>query len=404
MHPFTIWNPTRIFFGPGPEHKYGQKFAEAVAALGKKALVVSGGGSVKRLGHLDTVVHLLKAAGVTVTHFEGIEPNPNAPTINKAAEAGRQAGVDVVVAVGGGSVMDASKAIAALLATGEKDVWPFVTGQPKAGQLDKALPIAAVPTTAATASEVTPFAVISFYEKHEKATLAADFLKPLVAWINPEFTVEVPAATTADGGADIISHAIENYLLGGHDSPLADGYSETVIRTVVETLPKVLAEPTNLALRGRLHWASTMALNGYQTAGRTPTEFVLHSMEHALSGKMPTLAHGRGLATLYPSYMRWLVETDRAPDRVAQLGRTVFGVTETSTEAAATATIEAFEAWLKKCNLYQSLESLGFASKDYTDVADYCVKVYGTDGRLTARGPMTTADIVAIFEGTYRQA
>lgn len=404
MNSFTLWNPTRIFFGPGADGKHGEAFAKAVANLGKRALVVSGGGSVKRLGHLDAVIDLLKAAGVTVETFEGVEPNPNAPTVNKAAEKGRAFEADVVVAVGGGSVMDASKAIAALLYTGEKDIWPFVSGQPKAGQLAGAVPVAAVPTTAATASEVTPFAVISYYEHHEKSTLAYDFLKPLAAWINPAFTTEVPKATTADGGADIISHAIENYLLGGGDSPLADGYSETVIRTVIETLPRVLAEPQNVHLRGRLLWASTLALNGYQTAGRNPAEFVLHSMEHALSGKMPDLAHGRGLATLYPSYFRWLCDTGRAPDRLAQLGRAVFGVTEVSTESAAAATIAKFEAWLKECGLYQSLESLGFAAKDYDGIADYCVKVYGKDGLLNALGAMTTADIVAIFEGTFRQA
>ena len=404
MNSFTIWNPTRMFFGPGADHTHGEAFAAAVAKLGTRALVVSGGGSVKRLGHLDAVIDLLEAAHVTVETFEGVEPNPNAPTVNRAAEKGRAFQADVVVAVGGGSVMDAAKAIAALIHTGEPDVWPFVHGQPRAGELAGALPVAAVPTTAATASEVTPYAVISFYERQAKSTLAYDFLKPLVAWINPAFTTEVPAATTSDGGADIISHAIENYLLGGDDSPLADGYSETVIRTVIETLPKVLAEPQNVALRGRLLWASTLALNGYQSAGRHPAEFVLHSMEHALSGLMPTLAHGRGLATLYPSYFRWLYDSGRAPDRLAQLGRAVFGVTEVHTEAAAEATVEKFEAWLKKCGLYQSLESLGFASKDYDGVADYCVKVYGKDGQLTALGAMTAADIVAIFEGTFRQA
>ena len=404
MNSFTIWNPTRMYFGPGADGQHGAAFATAVAKLGTRALVVSGGGSVKRLGHLDAVIDLLTAAGVTVETFEGVEPNPNAPTVNKAAEKGRAFKAEVVVAVGGGSVMDAAKAIAALIRTGEPDVWPFVHGQPRAGQLAGALPVAAVPTTAATASEVTPYAVISFYERQAKSTLAYDFLKPLVAWINPAFTTEVPAATTADGGADIISHAVENYLLGGGDSPLADGYCETVIRTVVETLPKVLAEPQNVAMRGRLLWASTLALNGYQTAGRHPAEFVLHSMEHALSGLMPTLAHGRGLATLYPSYFRWLCDSGRAPDRLAQLGRAVFNVTEVHTEAAAAATVEKFEAWLKKCGLYQSLESLGFASKDYDGVADYCVKVYGKDGQLNALGAMTAADIVAIFEGTFRQA
>ena len=393
MNSFTIWNPTRIFFGP----EHAAAFAAATAALGKKALVVIGGGSVKRLGYLGTVTDSLKAAGVAVELFEGIEPNPTAPTVNKAAEVGRKFGAEVVVPVGGGSAMDASKAIAALIKTGETDVWPFVVGQTKTGRLTAALPVAAVPTTAATASEVTEFAVISHYERNEKSVLAHDFLKPRAAWLNPAFTLDVPKTTTADGGADILSHVFENYLLGGNDSPLADGYSETVMRTVIDALPRVLAEPKDLALRGRLLWASTLALNGYQLAGRKPSQFVLHSMEHALSGFMPTLAHGRGLATLYPSYFRWLIENGRAEERFVKLGHNVFGVN------GADQFLRRFEGWLREAGLFQSLEALGFDPKQYPAVADYCVKVYGTGGELNALGPMTPADIVAVFEGTKRQ-
>jgi alcohol dehydrogenase YqhD (iron-dependent ADH family) len=399
MKSFTIWNPTRILFGP----EHGEAFAKAVAKLGKKALIVVGGGSVKKLGYLDMVTQALGAAGVTVKVFEGIEPNPNAPTVDKAAAEGKAFGATVVVPLGGGSVMDAAKAIAGLIHTGETEIWPFVVGQEKMGQLAGALPIAAIPTTAATASEVTPYSVISYYEKHEKSVLAYDFFKPLVAWINPEFTTDVPLTTTADGGADILSHVLENYLLGGNDSPLADGYTETVIRTVVETLPKTLKDPKNAALRGQLHWASTLALNGYQLAGRNPAEFVLHSMEHALSGFMPNLAHGRGLATLYPSYFRWLHEQNRGRDRLAKLGRTVFGVTTTDDTQASLESIVAFEAWLKSVGLYQSLESIGFKPEQYAAIANYCVKVYGTNGQLSALGDLTTANIVTIFEGTRRQ-
>jgi len=398
MQPFTLWNPTRLFFGPD----HAADFAKATAALGKKALVVIGGGSVKKLGYLRAVTGALESAGVAVELFEGIEPNPNAPTVNRAADAGRAFGADVVVAIGGGSVMDASKGIAGLIRTGEKDIWPFVAGQPKAGQLGGALPVVAVPTTAATASEVTQYAVISYYERNEKSVLAHDFFKPQAAWINPAFTVDVPAVTTADGGADILSHVLENYLLGGNDSPLADGYTETVIRTVLDALPKVQKDPKNVALRGQLHWASTMALNGYQLAGRNPAEFVLHSMEHALSGFLPNLAHGRGLATLYPSYFRWLHTTGRAHDRLAKLGTNVFGLSG-DTDARSLQCIERFEGWLKSVNLYQSLPSLGFDPKQYPAIAAYCAKVYGTAGQLNAFGALTQADIVAIFEGTHRQ-
>ena len=400
MNSFTIWNPTQIFFGP--EHADG--FAKAVAALGKKALVVIGGGSVKKLGYLNTVTEALNKAGVAAELFEGIEPNPNAPTVNKAAEIGRKFGADVVVPVGGGSAMDAAKAIAGLIFTGEKDIWPFVVGQPKMGRLAGAVPVAAVPTTAATASEVTEYSVISYYEKNEKSVLAHPFFKPKAAWINPAFTVDVPKTTTADGGADILSHVLENYLLGGNDSPLADGYTETVIRTVIETLPQVLLDPKNVALRGNLHWASTLALNGYQLAGRNPAEFVLHSMEHALSGFKSDLAHGRGLATLYPSYFRWLYDTNRGRDRLAKLARNIFAVGGPDIDTSAMLFIQRFEGWLKEAGLFQSLESIGFDPKQYETIANYCVKVYGNGGQLNALGALPVSDIVKIFEGTKRQA
>lgn len=399
MKPFTIWNPTRILFGS----EHAEAFAEGVAKLGKKAMIVIGGGSVKKLGYLDQVVSALSKKSITTKIFEGIEPNPNAPTIDRAAAEGKAFGADVIIAIGGGSTMDAAKAIAGLIKTGEKEIWPFVVGQPKAGQLADALPIVCIPTTAATASEVTPYSVVSYYERNEKSVLAHEFFKPLISWINPAFTVDVPKTTTADGAADILSHVFENYLLGGNDSPLADGYTETVIRTVIHTLPKTLSDPKNIELRANLLWASTLALNGYQLAGRNPAEFVLHSMEHALSGYQSNLAHGRGLATLYPSYFRWLLKHERGVDRLARFGRQIFDVKETNDQKAALQGIEAFEAWLKSVGLYQSLEALGFKPAQYQEIANYCVKVYGTNGQLNALGALTPAEIVTIFEGTQRQ-
>lgn len=399
MQGFELWTPTRISFGDS----HAENFAKSVAELGTKALVVIGGGSVKKLGYLQLVIDALHAQKVETHVYEGIESNPNADTVNDAAAVGKAFGATVVVPVGGGSTMDAAKAIAGLIFTGEPDIWPFVAGQPRAGTLSGSLPIAAVPTTAATASEVTPFAVISKYDANEKSVLNHEFFKPKAAWINPAFTVGVSATTTADGGADILSHVFENYLLGGNDSPLADGYSETVMRTVIDTLPETLKTPGSVPHRARLLWASTLALNSYQTAGRNPTEFVLHSMEHALSGSMSKLAHGRGLATLYPSYFRWLHAQNRGRDRLAKLGKNLFGLHTPDDSLSAMAFIERFEMWLKSVGLYQSLTSLGFSESQYRGIADYCVKVYGTDGVLSALGPITVDEIVAIFTGTARQ-
>ncbi len=398
MNSFTIYTPTRLFFGTDQ----AAAFATAAAKLGKHAFVVTGGGTVARLGYLAQVTDALAAAGTKITVFTGVEPNPEAATVNRAAAELRAAGADFVVAVGGGSVIDATKAIAALAFAGEDDIWPFVLGQPRAFQLKGALPIAAVPTTAATASEVTPYAVISNRSAQGKSVMAFEFFKPLASWLNPAFTTGLSPTVTRDGAADILSHVFENYLLGGSDSPLADRHSEGVIATVLETLPKALANPEDLAARGDLFWASTLALNDYQVAGRRDSQFVLHSMEHALSAFHPELAHGRGLATLYPAYFRWLLAGGRAQERFAKLGNRIFGLSGDEASRA-NGFVERFEGWLRDNGLYQSLATLGFTEDEYVGIAEYAVKTYGDGKQLEAQGALTAAEIVGIFQTTANQ-
>lgn len=399
MRSFTLHLPTQLHFGPDQ----GKAFATAAAKLGKHAFVVTGSGSVVRLGYLAEVTALLADAGVKVTHFGGIEPNPEAVTINRATAELRAAGADFVVAVGGGSSMDAAKGIAALAATpGEADVWPFTLGGAKAFQFTAALPLAAVPTTAATASEVTPYSVISLRESRGKSILAHEFLKPRVSWLNPRFTVALPARVTADGAADILSHVFESYLHGDESSALADRHSEGVILTVLDTLPTLLASLGDEALRGDLLWASTLALSGFQTAGRSEAGFPMHAIEHAMSGVRPGLAHGRGLATIFPAYFRWLIAHDRATARFARLGQRVFGLSGTKAELAAGFVLH-FERWLAANGLRQSAASLGFTAEDFGLIADYAVKTYGDGRSLDAAGPLSRGDIVEILTATAGQ-
>lgn len=399
MHSFTLHLSTELQFGP----EKGAAFAASAAKLGTHAFVVTGSGSVVRLGYLAEVSALLTAAGVKITAFAGIEPNPEAETVNRAVAELRAAGCDFVVAVGGGSAMDAAKAIAALAVTpGETDIWPFTLGGAKAFQLQAALPLACVATTAATASEVTPYSVISQRASQGKSVLGHDFLKPRVSWLNPRFTTAVPAHVTADGAADILSHVFENYLVGGDASPLADRHAEGVMLTVIETLPLQLAALADEKLRGDLLWASTLALCGFQGAGRQDGAFPLHAIEHSMSGVRPALAHGRGLATLYPAYFRWLLAHGRAGARFAQLGTRLFGLA--GDEAArAEGFIQHFERWLASVNLRQSAASLGFTAADFGRIADYTVKTYGDGQAIDALGPITRDDVVAILADTARQ-
>lgn len=399
MHSFVFRLPTGLYFGSDQ----GAAFAGEVAGAGRSAFVMSGGGSVARLGHLAEVVRLLEKAGLRVTQFSGVEPNPDAETVNRATTQLRAAGCDLVVAVGGGSTMDAAKAVAALAATpGEDDVWPFTVGAARSGALAAALPICCVPTTAATASEVTPYAVISRRAVGAKSVLAHEFLKPRASWLNPRFTTAVPMVATADGAADILSHVLENYLLGGDASPLADRHAEGILLTVMEVLPRLRGAPADEGLRAQLLWASTLALCGLECVGRSGSAYPLHAIEHAMSGVRPELAHGRGLATLFPAYFRWLLEHGRATARLARLGEKLFGLAGDET-ARAGGFVVAFERWLQAQDLRQSARSLGLSGADFDRVADYAVTTYGNGFSLDVLGPMTREDIVAVLADTERQ-
>ncbi|MGM0587040.1 MAG: iron-containing alcohol dehydrogenase [Bacteroidota bacterium] len=399
MHSFDFHMPTHLFFGPEKR----ADFAENIPDHGSRWIIVIGGGSVKRLGYLEQVEKLLDEQDLQYTLFEGIEPNPHRLTINTAARQAREFKADGVIALGGGSVMDASKAIAALMFNGEDDIWPYVVGEPKQGQIQGAAPVIAIPTTAATASEVTPYAVLSDPESHGKAPVSHPDFKPTLAWCNPAFQTSLPATTTQDGAADILSHVFENYLLGDDASPMADRYTEGIIHTVLHTLPKVTEDPDNLKHRSTMMWCSTLALNGMQQAGRQPSAFILHNLEHSISGRYPEIAHGRGLATLYPAYFKWLWKEGRAIDRFAQLGAFVLGI-QGDKKTQGLGFIEQFAEWLQENKLYQSLPDIGVDPNHYSDIAKYALKTYGRDGLMFAQGPLNQDQIVEIFELTEKQS
>ena len=400
MNPFELHIPTRIYYG---KEKAGE-FFEQLGSYGNKAMIVIGGGSVKRMGYLKEVQQHLDNNNIEHVLFEGIEANPHAQTINRAAAFGKQENVDFMLALGGGSVMDASKAIAGLIHDDLDDIWPYTVGGPKFRQIKGALPVCAIPTTAATASEVTAHAVISNPDVKGKSPVSYPFMKPAASWLNPAYHTSLPMTTTRDGASDILSHVFENYLLGGNDSDLADRYSEGVMETVLDTLPKLELEPENEQLRGQLLWASTMALNGMQIAGRKSAPFTLHNLEHALSGQNHELAHGRGLAILYPAYFRWLYKHYRAIDRMALLAKRLFGISEEDQSKNAMAFIEHFEGWLKQNHLYERLSDQGISPSAFGDVADYAIKTYGGGkDELAAAGPLTRESIIEIFEMTKEQ-
>ncbi|HET6486142.1 MAG TPA: iron-containing alcohol dehydrogenase, partial [Spirochaetia bacterium] len=312
MKNFELFLPTRYLFGTGVVQKAGAETGK----LGRRALLVTGKSSASRSGLLATVENLLKAEGLFVCSLAGVDPNPRLSTCVAGARLCKEHAVDVVVAVGGGSVLDASKTIAALaLDSGEP--WDFFTG---ARPITRALPLVDVLTVAATGSEYGPYAVITNEKTGEKLGTFGEAIIPRVSIVDPSLTFTVPARHTAFGAVDIISHHLEAYLACEEAPPIQDELTEAVIRSVIVNTGKALTNPRDLEARSCLLWANTLAC-GVFMVGRGAMRFDAHAVEHELSAAYD-VPHGAGLAVILPALMRWRVEKD--PTRVERFARQVF--------------------------------------------------------------------------------
>ncbi|MEZ4812739.1 MAG: iron-containing alcohol dehydrogenase [Caldisericia bacterium] len=296
---FTQYNPVKIVFGPGEIKKIG----EQAKTLGNKPLVVFGMNSAKETGLDEKCFQLLKEAGLEPIPFYGIEPNPRESTCDKAAEHAKTNNCDFVIGVGGGSVMDASKTIAASASTG-KPVWSHVKmGEP----VTSALPIMTVSTLAATGSEFNAGAVITNWETNEKLGLFSPHMFPKISILDPELSITTPPNHTAYGGVDIMIHVLETYLTSNDNyTPVQDGISEAIMKTVVEYLPKAFSAGDDINSRSQLSWASAVALCGIPNNGR-PGGFLMHWMEHVMSAHHD-IPHGLGLSFLLPPTLEYISE------------------------------------------------------------------------------------------------
>ncbi|NIP43098.1 MAG: iron-containing alcohol dehydrogenase [candidate division Zixibacteria bacterium] len=394
MENFVFRNPVKIIFGVGEIKKAG----EEAAGIGKKALIVTGQSHVKKSGLLEKVGKNLEDSGVEYVHFEGIEPNPRSTTIDKAGKIARENNCDMVLGLGGGSTMDASKAIAVVTKSGYP-IWDYVYNEDpdKKREVEDALPIMLIPTVAATASEGNRGAVISSWETKQKAGLFSDFMYPKVSIVDPELTVSLERQTTIDGAMDIMSHVIESYLTGPNNTPLQDRFSEGIMRTVMENLEVLLEDPRNLDARANMSWCSTMALLGPVNLGR-PGPFPLHFIEHVISGHYD-IAHGRGLAIMLPPLMRYTFRN--RPGKYAQLARNIFfiDIDEMELNEAAEAFISRFEDWMKQVGMYARLSDEGIGEEKLEKMVDDTIEVYGGgENYIRSYKPLYKDDLSEIFQ------
>ena len=315
MYNFDYHIPTKIFFGKDQI----VKLPAEIKAIATKILLVYGGGSIKRNGIYDTLLPLLKEAGIEVYELSGVEPNPRVTTVAKGAQMCKEHGIEAVLAVGGGSTIDCTKVIAAA-AYYDGDPWDLVV---RKAPITNALPVFSVLTASATGSEMNNGAVISNMDTNDKLGIGHPAMLPRASVLDPTYTYTTNKHQTAAGTADIMSHTLENYFSKADDFYLLDGMAEAMLKTCIKYGPIALAEPENYEARANLMWTSSLAINGSVRWGKADA-WSVHSMEHQLSAYYD-ITHGDGLAILTPAWMKHIL-SENTLDRFVKYGVNVWGI------------------------------------------------------------------------------
>ncbi|MDI6646301.1 iron-containing alcohol dehydrogenase [Bacillus altitudinis] len=294
MENFIYYNPTKLMFGKGQL----DELKSELARYGKRVLLVYGGGSIKKNGLYDKVISALNEAEADVFELSGVEPNPRLTTVQKGIDICQNENIDFLLAVGGGSVIDCTKAIAAG-AEYDGNVWDIISKKTTA---QKALPFGTVLTLAATGSEMNPDSVITNWETNEKYVWGSSVTHPAFSILDPEHTYSVPENQTVYGMVDMMSHVFEQYFHNVQNTPLQDRMCFAVLQTVIETAPKLLEDLQNYEHRETILYAGTIALNGTLQMGYFG-DWASHTIEHAVSA-VYDIPHAGGLAILFPNWMR----------------------------------------------------------------------------------------------------
>lgn len=390
---FEYHNPTDLIFGAGSIARLG----EVAGRYGKKALIVTGGGSVKKTGVFDKAVKSLTASGIAFAECSGVEPNPRISSVRRGAKTARKEGCDIIIALGGGSTMDASKAMAAAFYY-DGDPWDMIFhGQPAPHIPTQALPVITVPTLAATGSEMNMSAVITNEESKEKSFMSTDCLYPKVAVVDPELTLTVPTDQTAYGVCDIITHVTEAYFNGVDGTPIQDRFAEGVILTAIEYGKRAVADGDDLEARAQLQWASILALNGWVNIG-TNGGYPVHMIEHTVSA-FHDITHAAGLAIINPSWMRFAAKHNTG--KFVQFAERIFGLESKGADDldCALAGIDCFEKFLKELNCPTRFSELNIDGSQLKEYAQETLRIINDGkGNLPARPMMTEADIISVLE------
>jgi hypothetical protein len=328
------------------------------ARAGKKALLVYGGGSIKKNGVYAEAISSLAASRITVIEHPGVKPNPVLSHTQAGIKKAKSGKCDMVIAAGGGSVIDEAKAIAAG-AEYDGDVWDFFIG--KAG-IKEALPLFTVLTIPATGSEMNQGCVITNEKTKQKFSTASPSSFPRVSILDPQTTMTLPKEQTAYGAVDALSHLLEGYFTTtDKDSDVTDELVEALARSIIAATTRILKDPDDYNARASMMWSATQAFNGAQSLGYGGIFFANHAIEHSLSA-LYDVAHGAGLAIVLPAWLKYHLKKD-GPERLKKFGRAVFGV------KGAEETIASFEKWFRKIGAPTRLSEAGIPAEDIPKIA-----------------------------------
>jgi len=336
------------------------RLGSLAAEYGRKALLVKSVGPLEELGVYARAKELMESAGLSVVSLEGVEANPKLTSVNEGISLCKANGVDIVIAVGGGSPIDCAKAIA-MGAVDDGDVWDFFAHKRTP---ERALPIGTVSTLAATGAEMSMHCVITNDETQQKYATHYEFHLPKFSIIDAELHKSVPRFLTACGMVDIITHVGENYFAGDKNTLLTDKIAQAIIATVIES-EAILDDLGNIELRNNLAWAATMGINGITDLGRGAFEYGAHVIEHAISGKFD-VTHGAGLAVVHPAWLYYRCEQDA--EKFKKFERAVFGIEGSGREG-----IDSLKQKYLQWGMPGTLKEIGVEPESYDELADTVV-------------------------------
>ncbi len=362
MHNFVYHNPTKILFGRNTTTSIGTE----TKAWGTRGLLIYGRKSIKTSGLYDRVKMDLDQAGVHVTELGGVQSNPLLSLVRKGVQLAKQHDIDVIIAVGGGSVLDTAKAIAAG-ALVEHDVWKFFRGKKS---IKQALPVTTILTLAASGSEMNSGMVITNDETQEKFGYGHRLLHPKTSILDPELTFTVPPDYTAYGAVDAISHLLEFYMTTReHNTSVQDRLMEGLIENTMSACESCLEDPSDYDGRSTLMWTATLALNGLASTGLGRVSFPMHLIEHSLSA-LYDIPHGAGLSVVIPAWLQYNAHSH--PSRLAELCTRLFplpGKSLAEDDILAQHAIEIFRSWFDRIGAPTTLEQLGIPEGNIQEIA-----------------------------------